>query len=134
MKKELFEDKLIKFEKENSLLGDIFKDNVTNFILTNWEGEEEELFGSRYELMRFVYDNYFRYFEEQIVSLDTMLQLIKDFKRKKNKVWSEKLHSLENPYESWLPTNQCLLNEALNIKISILKEKIENMKKYMEEV
>lgn len=83
MKKELFEDKLIKFEKENSLLGDIFKDNVTNFILTNWEGEEEELFGSRYELMRFVYDNYFRYFDEQIVSLDAMLRLIKDFKRKK---------------------------------------------------
>ena len=125
MKKELFEDKLIKFEKENSLLGDIFKDNVTNFILTNWEGEEEELFGSRYELMRFVYDNYFRYFEEQIVSLDAMLQLIKDFKVKalENMLKHSKM-PLEDAVEDIYRTMEAISPEKYEERINKMKQYI----------
>lgn len=84
MKKELFEDKFEKFCQEQ-FLGHVYKPHITEFVLKKWEGKEEELFGSRYELMRFIYDNYFRYFDRNEVLYDVILQLIKDFKLNKIK-------------------------------------------------
>lgn len=83
MKKELFEDKFIKWQ-QSCFGGDIFKDYVINFILKNWNGEEEGLFGSRYELMEYLHSNYLRYFNKDVaeVSPSIILHLVSKFKNK----------------------------------------------------
>ena len=83
MKKELFEYKFRKWQ-QSCFAGDIFKDNIINFILENWDGEEEELFGSRYELMDYIYNNYFKYFNRDgiEVSPSIILHLVNKFKNK----------------------------------------------------
>lgn len=126
MKKELFEDKFIKWQ-QSCFADDIFKDNVINFILTSWNGEEEGLFGSRYELMEYLHNNYLKYFNKDgaEVSQSIILHLVNKFK---NKALYEALKHAPCSTQDLLDGCKLFL-EAINPQTQ--EERINKMKEYI---